>query len=316
MLTLCEYLNITCTNPHIMIDLVIAGSVALDTVKTPFGKAEEALGGAATYASFAASFFSKPGIVAVVGSDFPKKHLELLKSRGVDLKGLAVEGSTFRWEGYYEYDMNEAKTVRTELGSFADFRPKLPEEYKEAKYVFLANIDPELQLDVLNQIKKPKLTVMDTMNYWIESKKGILLEVIKKADVLMLNESEARQLFKTPNLVNAAGEALKLGPKYVIIKKGEHGALMFTDSTHFNAPGYPLENVKDPTGSGDSFAGAFIGYLAKTDDTSEASIRKAIIYGSAVASFNAEDFSLNKLKAITMDDIEKRYREFEEIRNF
>ncbi|MBI2142189.1 hypothetical protein HYU15_01715 [Candidatus Woesearchaeota archaeon] len=214
-----------------MVDVVIVGSVALDTVRTPFGKAEAVLGGAATYAGFAASFFSKPGIVAVVGSDFPQQHLQLLKSRGIDLKGVRVEGSTFRWEGYYEYDMNEAKTVKTELGSFADFKPQLPEEYKEAEYVFLANIDPELQLTVLNQIKKPKLTVMDTMN-------------------------------------------------------------------------------------GDSFAGAFIGCIAKSKDASERSIRKAIIYGSSVASFNAEGFSLDRLKQITASDIEARYREFGRMREF
>ncbi|MBI2575530.1 bifunctional hydroxymethylpyrimidine kinase/phosphomethylpyrimidine kinase [Candidatus Woesearchaeota archaeon] len=299
-----------------MVDVVIVGSVALDTVKTPFGKVDDALGGAATFASFAASFFAKPGIVAVVGSDFPQQHLQLLKSRGIDLKGVCVEGLTFRWEGYYEYDMNEAKTIKTELGSFASFRPQLPEDYREAEYVFLANIDPELQLNVLNQIKKPKLTVMDTMNYWIQNKREKLMEVVKKADVLLLNDSEARQLFSTPNLVRAANEALKLGPKYVIIKKGEHGALMFSGSTHFNAPGYPLENVRDPTGSGDSFAGAFIGYIAKTKDASERSIRKAIIYGSSVASFNAEDFSLDRLKQITAPDIEGRYREFGSMREF
>lgn len=299
-----------------MVDVVIVGSVALDSVKTPFGEVREVLGGAATFAGFAASFFAKPGIVAVVGNDFPQQHLELLKSRGIDLKGVKVEGSTFRWEGYYEYDMNEAKTVKTDLGSFAGFKPHLPEDYKEAGYVFLANIDPELQLEVLGRIKKPKLTVMDTMNYWIQNKREKLMEVIRKVDVLLLNDSEARQLFSTPNLVKAAGEALKLGPKYVIIKKGEHGALMFSGSTHFSAPGYPLENVKDPTGSGDSFAGAFIGYIAKSNDASERSIRKAIIYGSSVASFNAEGFSLDRLKQITISDIESRYNEFGRMREF
>ncbi len=299
-----------------MVDVVIVGSVALDTVKTPFGNVEDVLGGAATFAGFAASFFAKPGIVAVVGNDFPQQHLELLKSRGIDLKGMKVEGSTFRWEGYYEYDMNEAKTVKTELGSFAGFKPQLPQDYKDAEYVFLANIDPSLQLEVLEQVNSPKLTVMDTMNYWIQNKREKLMEVIKKVDVLLLNDSEARQLFSTPNLVRAANEALKLGPEYVIIKKGEHGALMFSGSTHFSAPGYPLENVKDPTGSGDSFAGAFIGYIAKTKDSSERSIRKAIIYGSSVASFNAEGFSLNRLKQITISDIEARYREFGRMREF
>ncbi len=299
-----------------MTDLAIVGSVALDTVKTPFGARKEVLGGAATYASYAASFFTKPGIVAVVGEDFPKEHLELLKKRGVDLSGVKKQGKTFRWQGYYEYDMNEAKTVKTELNSFEGFRPELPEQYKNAKYVFLANIDPELQLSVLEQVRKPELTMLDTMNLWIGTKKKQLTNVIRKADVLLLNDSEARQLFGTPSLVKAAMAALKLGPRQVIIKKGEHGALLFTDSTHFSAPGYPLENIKDPTGCGDSFAGAMIGYLAKTGDSSEKNIRKAIVYGSVIASFNAEDFSLERMKRLTNAEIEKRYAEFEKIRDF
>ncbi len=299
-----------------MPDPVIVGSVALDSVETPFGKVDDALGGAATFASFASSFFSKPGIVAVVGTDFPEEHLELLKKRGIDLSGVNIEGESFRWKGLYEYDMNEAKTLKTELGSFESFKPNLPEEYKNAKYVFLANIDPELQLNVLNQISNPKLIVMDTMNYWINTKKEKLMQVMKKIDILLLNDSEARQLFNTPNLVVAAKQALALGPKYVIIKKGEHGALMFSRKSHFNAPGYPLEVVRDPTGSGDSFAGALIGYLAKTDDISESNIRKAIIYGSVVASFNAEDFSLDRMKSISIGDIEKRYNEFVNMRAF
>ncbi len=299
-----------------MVDIVIVGSVALDTVETPFGKASDVLGGAATYSSVASSFFAKPGIVAVVGNDFPENHLEFLKEKGIDLSGVMKKGLSFRWQGYYEYDMNDAKTVKTELGSFSDFKPQLPDKYRDASFLFLANIDPDLQLNVLNQVNNPKLVVMDTMNYWIGSKRDKLLQVMKKVDVLLLNDSEARQLFSTPNLVKAANDALKIGPKYVIIKKGEHGALMFTRNSHFNAPGYPLENVKDPTGSGDSFAGAFIGYLAKTSDISEPNIRKAIIYGSVVASFNAEDFSLNRLKVLTIDDIESRYREFIDMRAF
>ena len=301
-----------------MASLVIVGSVALDTVKTPFGQVKDALGGAATYSSYAASFFSKPGIVGVVGSDFPEKHLRLLQKQGVDTSGVAVgkSGKTFRWEGYYEYDMNEAKTVKTELGVFASFKPQLPASYKDAEYVFLANIDPELQLDVLQQVRKPKLVLLDTMNYWINNKKRQLLEVVKKADILLLNDSEARQLFETPNLVKAAASALKLGPKFVIIKKGEHGALLFSDGSHFSAPGYPLEAIRDPTGCGDSFAGALIGYLAGKKSSDEKKLRKAIIYGSVVASFNAEDFSLERMKRLTKGDIEKRYKEFERIREF
>jgi sugar/nucleoside kinase (ribokinase family) len=299
-----------------MVDLTIVGSVALDTIKTPFGEAKSVLGGAATYSSYAASFFCKPGIVAVVGDDFPPAHLDLLKGRDIDLSGVTIGGKTFRWEGSYEYDMAEAKTLKTELGSFAGFKPKVPESFKEAKYVFLANIDPELQLSVLQQIRKPRLVALDTMNLWIQNKKEQLLNVLRRVDVLLINEAEARQLFATPSLVKAAKAALKLGLKAVIIKKGEHGALLFTDGKYFSAPGYPLEDVVDPTGAGDSFAGAVMGYIAKTGDISEKNIRKAIIYGSVIASFNAEAFSLNRLKTLTMPEIEKRYSEFKEIREF
>ncbi len=295
---------------------MITGTVALDTIQTPFGKVEKALGGSAAYASFAASFFSKPNILSVVGNDFPKEYIELLKKRQINLDGLQITGKTFHWEGFYEFDMNEAKTKKTELNSLADFRIKMPENYKETKYVFLANIDPDLQLETLNQIKKPKFIVMDTMNFWISGKKKSLIDLIKKVDVLLLNDGEARQLFNTASLVKASKEALKLGPKAVIIKKGEHGSLLFTKDKHFSAPGYPLEEIKDPTGCGDCFGGAFIGYLAKTGDLSESNMRKAVIYGSVVASYNAEDFSLNRLKTLTMSDIEKRYKEFKDIREF
>ncbi|MEK6892506.1 MAG: PfkB family carbohydrate kinase [Nanoarchaeota archaeon] len=299
-----------------MDEIMITGTVALDTIQTPFGKVEKALGGSAAYASFAASFFSKPNILSVVGNDFPKEYIELLKKRQINLDGLQITGKTFHWEGFYEFDMNEAKTKKTELNSLADFRIKMPENYKETKYVFLANIDPDLQLETLNQIKKPKFIVMDTMNFWISGKKKSLIDLIKKVDVLLLNDGEARQLFNTASLVKASKEALKLGPKAVIIKKGEHGSLLFTKDKHFSAPGYPLEEIKDPTGCGDCFGGAFIGYLAKTGDLSESNMRKAVIYGSVVASYNAEDFSLNRLKTLTMSDIEKRYKEFKDIREF
>ena len=301
-----------------MPNLVIVGSLALDTVKTPFGHVKDALGGAATYSSYAASFFSKPGIVGIIGSDFPKQHLQLLQQRGISVEGIKVDskGKTFRWEGYYEYDMNEAKTVKTKLGVFANFQPQLPESYKDAEYVFLANIDPKLQLSVLQNVREPKLVLLDTMNYWINNRKLQLLDVIRKVNVLLLNDSEARQLFGTPNLVKAAAAALKLGPKFVIIKKGEHGALLFSEGSHFSAPGYPLEAIKDPTGCGDSFAGALIGYLASKSSSSEKDLRKAIIYGSVVASFNAEDFSLERLRRLTAAEIEKRYSEFKRIREF
>ena len=299
-----------------MNDVLIIGTVAFDTIETPFGKVEKALGGSATYASFAASFFSKPALISVVGDDFPKDYIELIKKSGISLDGLKISGKTFHWDGFYEYDMNEAKTRKTELNSLEHFKVEVPEKFKNIKYVFLANIDPEQQLETLKQMNKPDLVVLDTMNFWISSKKNVLIEVIRKADILILNDGEARQLFNTVSLVKAANEALSLCPKAVIIKKGEHGALLFTKNKHFSAPSYPLESMKDPTGCGDSFGGAFIGYLAKTKDLSERNFRKAVIYGSVVASHNAEDFGLNRLKHLTMEDIEKRYKEFQDIREF
>ena len=299
-----------------MSNVLIIGTVAFDTIETPFGKVEKALGGSATYASFAASFFSKPALISVVGNDFPKDYIELLKKRNIDIDGLKITGKTFHWDGFYEYDMNEAKTRKTELNSLENFKVEVPEKYKGIKHVFLANIDPEQQLETLRQMDKPDFVVLDTMNFWINNKKKSLMEVIKKVDVLLLNDGEARQLFNTANLVRAANEALSFGPKAVIIKKGEHGALLFTKNKHFSAPSYPLETIKDPTGCGDCFGGAFIGFLAKTNDLSERNFRKAVVYGSVVASHNAEDFGLNRLKSLTMDDIEKRYKEFQDIREF
>jgi len=299
-----------------MVDLIIVGTMALDAIETPFGKVDNALGGSATYAAYAASFFSKPGIISIIGKDFPKTHIEELKKRNINLEGVKKEGKTFRWDGYYEFDMNEAKTLRTDLNALKTFKPKIPEKYKNAKYLFLANIDPPIQLEIINGIKNPKLILTDTMNFWIEHKKDDLIKVIKKTDILLLNDSEVRQLFNTINLVQAANKALKLGPKAVIIKKGEHGALLFTKEKHFNAPGYPLENIKDPTGCGDTFGGALIGYLAKTKNKEESNIRKAIIYASVLASHNAEDFSLERLKKINQEDIEKRFNEMKKIREF
>ncbi|MBI3027549.1 sugar kinase [Candidatus Woesearchaeota archaeon] len=298
-----------------MNEVLIIGTVALDTIETPFGKVYKTLGGSATYASFAASFFSKPALISVVGNDFPKGHIKLMKRR-VDLDGLKIVGKTFQWEGFYEYDMNEAKTRKTELNSLENFKVEVPKKYKSIKHVFLANIDPEQQLETLRQMNKPEFIVLDTMNFWINNKKNALMDVIKKVDVLLLNDGEARQLFNTLNLVNAASRALKLGPMAVIIKKGEHGALLFTKNRHFNAPGYPLEKIVDPTGCGDSFGGAFIGYIAKTKDLSEKNFRKAIVYGSVIASYNAEGFGLNRLMGIKLKDIEGRYKEFHDIREF
>lgn len=300
-----------------MIDVLIIGTIGYDTIETPFGKRTNVLGGSASYASIAASFFAKPGIVAIVGEDFQKEHRDFLLSKNVSLHGLKqVAGKTFAWGGKYEFEMNEAKTAFTDLNTLLQFDAHVPEELRDAKYIFLANTDPVLQLKVLQQLQQPQFIVMDTMNFWIQTKKKELLEVIKKVDVLLLNDGEARMLFGTVNLLQAAQQALKLGPKYVIIKKGEHGALLFSNGKHFNAPGYPLKVIKDPTGCGDSFAGGFIGYIAQQKNIDESALRKAIIYGSVIASFNAEDFSLDRIGRLQHDEIEKRYQEMKEIRVF
>ncbi|MCD1295169.1 sugar kinase [Methanocella sp. CWC-04] len=301
-----------------MVDLIVVGTVALDTVRTPFGEVVETLGGSAVYSSIAASNFSKVGIVGVVGKDFPDHHIDFLRQRGVDTEGLEVKenGETFRWKGYYEYDMNQAHTLDTKLNVLAEFNPTIPDAYRDSEYVFLANTDPEIQMNVFRQMRKPKLVMMDTMNFWIESKRDSLEKMIEKVDVVLTNEGEARQFFETPNLIKAGRSFLDMGPKAAIIKKGEHGALLFTRDSCFSAPGFPLEAVVDPTGAGDSFAGGFIGWLAKTGDMSQRNMRKAVVFGSAIASYNAEDFSLNKLRNITKDDIFNRYMMFQDIVSF
>ena len=298
--------------------VLIVGSMALDSVRTPAGEVKEALGGAADYSSVAASFFSPVQLVGVVGDDFPAEHLEFLSSRGIDLAGVQTiaGGKTFRWAGYYDFDLNIAKTLDTQLNVFADFQPSLPEAYKKAKYVFLANIDPELQLQVLTQVENPTLTVCDTMNFWISGKRGALVEVLKRVDIAFMNDAEARQLTGQLSIIKAAKALQALGPKTVIIKKGEHGALLFNGDTHFSAPSYPLEDITDPTGAGDSFAGGFIGYVAAQDDISIPTLKKAVVYGSVMASFNVEDFSLNRLRTLTNADITARYRAFKEIAHF
>ncbi|MDQ2800571.1 MAG: PfkB family carbohydrate kinase [Armatimonadota bacterium] len=298
--------------------VLIVGSMALDSVRTPMGEVRDALGGAADYSSVAASFFAPVQLVGVVGDDFPREHLDFLASRDIDLAGVQTiaGGKTFRWAGYYDFDLNIAHTLDTQLNVFADFQPTLPEAYKQAKYVFLANIDPELQLQVLSQVSAPKFTVCDTMNFWIEGKREALLEVLKRVDLAFMNDAEARQLTGQLSVIKAAKALQQIGPKTVIIKKGEHGALLFSGNDHFAAPSYPLEDIADPTGAGDSFAGGFIGYVAAQDDISTATFRKAVVYGSVMASFNVEDFSLNRLRSLTQDDIAARYRAFKEIAYF
>jgi ribokinase len=294
--------------------VLVVGTIALDSIRTPFGEKKEILGGSAIYSAVASSFFAETVLIGPVGNDFPAQHVEFLRSRMIDLSALQkLDGPTFRWGGYYEYDMNQAHTLETKLNVLSQFDPKIPAALRSAPYVFLANVDPELQLKVIGQIDRPKLLVADTMNFWIESKREVLHEVIKKVDFMVMNDGEIRQFMETPNIPLAARRLIKLGCKGVIVKKGEHGALLFTDSAHFSAPSYPQEMLRDPTGAGDSFGGAFIGYLAKTDDLSEMNIRKAVIIGSVMASFNIEDFSLDRLKRLKHKEIIER---FEEVRRF
>ena len=297
--------------------LLVVGSVAFDSVKTPFGQAEEVLGGSATYFSTAASYFTDVRLVAVIGEDFPEKHINFLKSRKVDVSGLQrSSGKTFRWKGEYGYDLNEAKTLETHLNVFETFKPQIPEQYRESDIVFLANIDPVLQREVLHQIKRPKLIACDTMNFWIGGKKDELIKTLAEVDILIINEAEARELAGEPNLVRASRAVQKMGPKTLIVKQGEYGALMFNGSGVFSAPAYPLETVFDPTGAGDSFAGGFMGYLANTGNFDEKSLRQAIIFGSVMASFNVEDFSLNRMKILGYDEIQARYMEFKRLTFF
>lgn len=297
--------------------VLVVGSIALDSVTTPFGAVEHVLGGSASYFSTAASFFTEVSLVGVVGDDFPPEALTLFRERDINIDGLErVQGKTFRWKGEYGYDLNEAITLDTQLNAFEHFRPKLPAAYQESPYVFLANIDPELQLEVLNQVKRPKFVGCDTMNFWIQGKPEALKAVLQRVDLLTINEGEARQLAQEPNVVKAAHVILRMGPKALIVKRGEYGALMFNGSAMFFAPAYPLEAVYDPTGAGDSFAGGFMGYLANVDGTSEQAMRQAIIMGSTMASFNVESFSLERLRSLTYPEIRDRFRAFKGLVNF
>jgi len=295
--------------------ILVVGSVGLDSVETPAGKIENALGGSAIYFSTAASFFwDSIRLVAVVGEDFPQEHLEFLELRGINIEGLerVQGGQTFRWGGRYTDDLNSAVTLFTDLNVYGDFQPKLPDSYKDTPYVFLANINPELQLNVLEQVTDPKLVVCDTMNLWINNSRDALMQTLRKVDILILNDGEARLLTEESNLICAAKQILTYGPKRVIIKKGEHGAMSLTASTFFAAPAHPLESVSDPTGAGDSFAGGFLGYVASVGDTSEETVRRAIMYGTIVASFNVEDFSLNRQRILKRTEIDRRYHELRE----
>jgi sugar/nucleoside kinase (ribokinase family) len=291
--------------------VLVVGSVALDSVETPFGRADEVLGGSGVFFSASASHFTPVQLVGVVGEDYPMDQLQPLVDRGVDLRGLEQsEGNSFRWRGRYRHDLNSAETLETHLGVFSRFSPKIPDAFREAPFVFLANIDPRLQLDVLAQVKRPRLVAADTMNFWIESRRPELVELLGQVDLLMLNDAEIRQLTDRYNLVQAARWIMDHGPKHVVIKKGEHGAYMFSRSEIFFAPAYPLESVFDPTGAGDSFAGGFIGYLARTGNVTEAGLRRAVIYGSAMGSFAVEKFSIARLLEIRRPEIDTRVNEF------
>jgi sugar/nucleoside kinase (ribokinase family) len=294
--------------------LLVVGSVALDSVETPFGKAEEVLGGSATFFSASASNFSPVQLVGIVGDDYPVHKLEPLAKRGVDLAGLErATGRSFRWRGRYRHDLNAAETLGTHLGVFSNFSPKIPAQFRKAPFVFLGNIDPRLQLGVLTQVEKPKLVAFDTMNFWNESRRPDLLELLKHVDCITLNEGEARQLTEKYNLIRAARWIMEKGPRLVVIKKGEHGAFMFVGDTVFFAPAYPLEEVFDPTGAGDSFAGGFMGYLARTGDISEANLRRAVIYGSAMGSFAVEKFSIERLLAVDAKQLAARVADFRKL---
>ena len=289
--------------------LLIVGSIALDTVFTPFGKREDILGGSTVYTSMASKNFCQTNIVGVVGEDFPQEHIELLKSNDIDTEGMEiVPGKTFRWKGVYN-DLNRAETLDTQLNVFAKFNPRIPENYKKCGYVFLGNIDPVLQLRVLEQMQAPKVIACDTMNFWISGNKEALLKVIKKVDILFINEDEIKMLIDESNIYQAAEIALSFGPKIVVIKCGEHGSVCIGENFIFFAPVYPLKKAVDPTGAGDSFAGGFMGYLARKDNFNKDTIRNAMIYGTIMASFCVESFSLERVKEVTSEMIEIRKEE-------
>ena len=294
--------------------VLVVGSVALDSVETPFGKADNVIGGSGTFFSASASHLSPVQLVGVVGDDYPMDQLEPLRKRGVDMAGLEqAKGESFRWRGRYRHDLNSAETLETRLGVFSHFSPKIPAQFRNAPFVFLANIDPRLQLDVLRQVQRPKLVACDTMNFWIESRRPDIVELIKHVDLITLNDSEARQLSDCANLLKAARWIMERGPRMVIIKKGEHGAFLFKEQSIFFAPAYPLEDVFDPTGAGDSFAGGFMGYLARSGDLSDANLRRAVVYGSAMGSFAVEKFSVQRLLELTSTDITSRVADFRKL---
>jgi sugar/nucleoside kinase (ribokinase family) len=298
--------------------ILAVGSVALDSIKTPFGEASRVVGGAATYFAIAASFFTDVRIVAVVGDDFGPNVEKVFGGRRIDLAGLEkVPGETFRWKGEYGFDLNSRETIYTHLNVFEQFKPKIPESHKSSPFVFLGNIHPVLQSDVLDQVRKPKLVGADTMNYWIERTPEDLKRVLQRVDILLINDSEARELAGEANLVKAARRIQAMGPKTLVIKRGEHGVIMTrTGGGFFAAPAMPLEEVFDPTGAGDTFAGGFLGYLASCEGVDDSALARAIIYGSTMASFAVEDFSVDRLLRLTHDEVKARFNEFKKLTHF
>lgn len=300
--------------------LIVVGSMAFDAIETPFGKSEKIIGGAATYIAWSASNFTRPiKQVSVVGGDFPKNELSMLEARGVNMEGVQIKENekSFFWSGRYHMDMNSRDTLETQLNVLGTFRPELPESYQDCEFLMLGNLAPSVQISVIKQLrKKPKLVVLDTMNFWMETAMGELETVLKNVDVLLINDSEARQLSAQYSLVSAAATIMKMGPKFLVIKKGEHGALLFHEDNVFFAPALPLEVVFDPTGAGDTFAGGFIGHIARTKDTSFENMKSAIIVGSAMASFCVEKFGTSRLKELKWEHIDNRIRRFKELTKF
>ena len=291
--------------------LLVVGSVALDSIHTPFGETADALGGSAVYFSVAGSLLSPVKVVGVIGNDYPVAELDRLAVRGIDWSGVErAEGESFRWKGKYSYDLQSRETLETRLGVFASFRPKLPAGWRSTKYLFLGNIDPELQLNVLEQMEAPRLVVCDTMNYWIQGKRPELLTLLKKVDILLVNDSEARELSGNWNIHKAGRWILSQGPKRVVIKQGEYGALLMEPDRTFYVPAYPLEEVYDPTGAGDAFAGGFMGYLARVDSVAPAQLRRAMVYGAAMGSFAVQGFGIKSLDEVSFDDLQRRVESF------
>ena len=298
-------------------NVLVVGTVAFDSIETPFGSAERILGGSAAYFALGASFFAPVRVVGVVGEDFPQDYLDIFTQRDIDIAGIErARGETFHWRGRYHEDINLRDTVELHLNVLAGFEPKLPEVYRDAEYVFLGNIDPVMQMEVLRQIRRLKLVVLDTMDHWIRERSQELKQVLGRIEILVVNDSEARLLSGYDNIVKAARAILKMGPKMVLIKRGEYGVLQFSDSSVFATPAYPLEEVFDPTGAGDSFAGGFLGQLARSGDQSQGGLRRAIVYGSVVASFTVEDFGVKRLTDVSLAEIEERYQRFVQLTDF